>query len=58
MLEGINNDLLAKLNVNQWRGTSQAINWFKKLELKTRSKFIQLNIKVYCPFFHSLLRIA
>ena len=28
--EGINNHLLAKLNVNQWRDTSQVIDWFKK----------------------------
>ena len=32
ILEGINNDLLAKLNINQWRDTSQVIHWFKKLE--------------------------
>lgn len=28
--EGINNHLLAKLNINQWRDASQVIDWFKK----------------------------
>ena len=30
--KGINNNLLAKLNINQRRDTSQVIDWFKKLE--------------------------
>ena len=47
ILEGINNDLLAKLNINQWRDTSQVIHWFKKLEYKSKSKFIHLGIKEY-----------
>ena len=49
LLEGINNDLLTKLNVNQWRDTSQVIDWFKKLEYKSKNKFIQLDIKEYYP---------
>ena len=49
ILEGINNDLLAKLNINQWRDTSQVIDWFKKLEYKSKSKFIQLDVKEYYP---------
>ena len=45
--EGINNHLLAKLNINQWRDTSQVIDWFKKLEYKSKSKIIQLDIKEF-----------
>ena len=37
------------MNINQWRGTSQVIDWFKKLEYKGKSKFIQLDIKEYYP---------
>ena len=49
ILEGINNDLLAKLNINQWRDTGQDIDWFKKLECKRKSKFIQVDIKECYP---------
>ena len=49
ILENINNDLLTKLNINQWGDTSQVIDWFKKLEYKSKSKFIQLDIKEYYP---------
>ena len=37
------------MNINQWRDTSQAIDWFKKLEDKNKSKFIQLDIKEFYP---------
>ena len=39
--------VLAKLNINQWRDTSQVTDWFKKFEYKSKSKFIQLDIKEY-----------
>ena len=39
------------MNINQWRDTSQVIGWSKKLECKSKSKFIiQVNIKEY---YHS-----
>ena len=49
ILEGINDDLLVKLNINQWRDTRQVIDWFQKLEYKSKSKFIQLDFKEYYP---------
>ena len=49
ILEKINNNLLAKLNINQCRDTSQIIDWFKELEYKSKSKFIQLDIKECYP---------
>ena len=42
-------NLLAKLNINQWRETSQVIDSFKKLKCKSKSKFIQVGIKEYYP---------
>ena len=45
LLEGINNNLPAKLNINQWRDTTQVIDWFKKLECKSKRKLIQGDIK-------------
>ena len=47
ILKGISNNLLAKLNINQWRDTSHVIDWFKQLECKSESKFIQVDIKEY-----------
>ena len=49
ILGGINNHLLAKLNLNQRRDTSQVIDWSQKLEYKHKCKFIQLDIKKYYP---------
>ena len=49
ILEGINNDLLAKLNINQWRDTRRVIDLFKKLQCKRKNKFVQLDIKEYYP---------
>ena len=40
---------MAKLNINQWRETSQVIDSFKKLKCKSKSKFIQVGIKEYYP---------
>ena len=37
------------MNINQWRDTSEVIDWFKKLEYKSKITFIQLDIKEYYP---------
>ena len=37
------------MNINQWRDTGQVIDWYKKLEYKSKSKFTQLDIKEYYP---------
>ena len=47
ILEGINNNLMTKLNINQWKDTSQVIDWFKKSEYKSKSKFMQVDITKY-----------
>ena len=38
---------MAKLKINQWKDTSEVIDWFKKLEDKSNSKVIQLDIKEF-----------
>ena len=40
---------MAKFNINQRRDTTQAIDWFKKLQYKSKSKFMQLDIKEFYP---------
>ena len=47
LLKGLNNDLLGILNINNWRDISQVIDWFKKLQCKSKSNFIQVNVKEY-----------
>ena len=49
LLKGLNNDLLAILNINHRRDISQVIDWFKKLECKSKSNFIQVDVKEYYP---------
>ena len=49
ILKGINDNLLAKLNVNQSRDTRQIIDWFKKLECKSKSEFVKVDIKNIIP---------
>ena len=49
ILKGINDNLLAKLNVNQSRDTRQIIDWFKKLECKSESEFVKVDIKNIIP---------
>ena len=49
ILKGINDNLLAKLNVNQSRDTRQVIDWFKKLECKSKSEFVKVDIKNIIP---------
>ena len=38
---------MAKLKINQWKDISEVIDWFKKLEDKSNSKVIQLDIKEF-----------
>ena len=39
ILETINNNLSKKLNINQWKNTSNAIEWFRNIENKQAKKF-------------------
>ena len=49
ILDRINNELLSKLNYNQWKNTDNVINWFKNVTNKRHFKFIQLDIKEFYP---------
>ena len=49
MLQKINNDIRQHLKLNQWRSTTDAINWFKSLENKNNLHFIQMDIVNYYP---------
>ena len=49
ILDNINKDLLAKLQVNQWKSTSSAIDWFKKIEKKEECKFMIFDIEQFYP---------
>ena len=49
ILQNINEQIRTKLKLQQWRSTTDALNWFKKLEDKKRLKFIQLDIVDFYP---------
>ena len=49
ILDRTNNELLSKLNYNQWKNTDNVINWFKNITDKKHCKFIQLDIKEFYP---------
>ena len=47
-LDRINSDIRKKLSLNQWKNTTEVINWFTGID-KTRCKFIQLDIREFYP---------
>ena len=49
LLQDINKQIREKLNLQQWRSTTDTLNWFKCLKNKTRLKFIQLDIVDFYP---------
>ena len=50
ILENINETLIEKLNVNQWKNTETVIHWFKSIEHKSRCFFIQFDVIEFYPF--------
>ena len=44
ILDKINSSLIKQLKVNQWKTTQNVIEWFMKIEGKSKCKFIVLNI--------------
>ena len=44
ILDKINSSLIKQLKVNQWKTTQNVIEWFMKIEGKSKYKFIVLNI--------------
>ena len=48
-LDKINKTIREKLQLNQWKNTTDVIEWFKKIEQKPNCTFIQLDIKEFYP---------
>ena len=48
-LDEINSAIRNKLNLNQWKNTSEVITWFSNISQKQNSAFIQLDIKEFYP---------
>ena len=44
ILDKITSSLIKQLKVNQWTNTQNVIEWFMKIEEKSKYKFIVLNI--------------
>ena len=49
IIEQINQEILKKTDVNQWKNTNNAINWFNNTENKKDFTFIQFDIKDFYP---------
>ena len=45
ILDKINSSLIKQLKVNQWKNTQNVIEWFMKIEEKSKQKFIVFDIK-------------
>ena len=48
-LDRINSEIRKKLNLNQWKNTTEVIKWFTEIDEKQNSTFIQLDIKEFYP---------
>lgn len=49
ILDRVNNDLKAHLNINQWKNTDEVIEWFEAIPDKRKQKFIVFDIKDFYP---------
>ena len=49
IIKKINQEILKKTDVNQWKNTSNVINWFNNIENKKDCSFIQFDIKEFYP---------
>ena len=49
ILEKINSNLRAVLKLNQWKDTSNVIEWFENIKNKQKYKFIMFDIKDFYP---------
>ena len=58
IVENINKTVREKLHCNQWRNTSNVIDWFQNITDKGNCIFILFNIKEFCPSItkHLLLK--
>ena len=49
ILDNINNEIRAHIQVNQWRNSTDAISWFQSIENKQRKSFISFDIVDFYP---------
>ena len=49
MLDEINSELLAAINLNQWKSTNAVIDWFDNTRGKRKCTFIQFDIESFYP---------
>ena len=49
VIQQINQEILKKTDVNQWKNTSNVINCFNNIESKKDCSFIQFDIKEFYP---------
>ena len=49
LLEKLNKQIREKTGLQQWRSTSDALDWFNKIESKQNKKFLQLDIVEFYP---------
>ena len=49
LLDGINKELRAKVDVNQWKNTSEVINWFNNIRNKNECSFVCFDIENFYP---------
>ena len=49
IIEQINQEILKKIDANQWKNTNNVMNWFNNIENKKDCTFIQFDIKDVYP---------
>ena len=49
ILDHVNKEIREKLNVNQWKNTTEVINWFTSIPKKHECHFVQIDIKEFYP---------
>ena len=57
ILDKINKSLLSSTKVNQWKNTSDAINWFKNINNKKQSSFLNFEVENFYPSISEKLLI-
>ena len=49
LLDTINENILKETTVNQWKNTSQVINWFNNIKNKKASSFVNFYVENFYP---------
>ena len=57
ILDKISSSLIKQLNVNQWKNTQNVIEWFMRIEEKSKYKFLVFDIKDFYPSIKETLLI-